>query len=136
MLYAGIDIHKAVFQVVVLDPDSGELCESRFEPSRERFGDWAMEWQGKLVAVAIEATSGWRWVARWLALLLARELLSECEAWLPPAEIQRLRDRTRLRKALADERTGWAQRLHALLAHEGWPCGRGRLLTREGNRWV
>jgi transposase len=74
--------------------------------------------------------------ARWLALLLARELLSECEAWLPPAEIQRLRDRTRLRKALAGERTGWAQRLHALLAHEGWPCSRGRLLTREGSRWV
>ncbi len=74
--------------------------------------------------------------ARWLALLLARELLSECEAWLPAAEIQRLRDRTRLRKALAGERTGWAQRLHALLAHEGWPCSRGRLLTREGSRWV
>ena len=73
--------------------------------------------------------AGWRccWRAR---------LLSECEAWLPPAEIQRLRDRTRLRKALAGDRTGWAQRLHALLAHEGWPCSRGRLLTREGRRWV
>ncbi len=55
---------------------------------------------------------------------------------MPPAEIQRLRDRTRLRKALAGERTSWAQRLHALLAHEGWPCSRGRLLTREGSRWV
>jgi transposase len=171
MLYAGLDIHKAVFQAVVLDPDSGELCESRFEPSRERLNDWAMEWQGRLAAVAIEATTGWRWVARelqargfevhlvdagrasalrgrrrqpktdrldarWLALLLARELLSECEAWLPPAEIQRLRDRTRLRKALAGERTGWAQRLHALLAHEGWPCSRGRLLSGEGQRWL
>ena len=171
MLYAGIDIHKAVFQAAVLDPESGELRESRFQPSRERLDDWAMEWQGKLAAVAIEATTGWRWVAReleargfevhlidpgrasalrgrrrqpktdrldarWLALLLARELLSECEAWLPPAEIQQLRDRTRLRKALAGERTGWAQRLHALLAHEGWPCARGRLLTSEGRRWV
>jgi hypothetical protein len=38
-LYAGVDIHKAAFQAVVLDPDSGELCESRFEPSRERLGD-------------------------------------------------------------------------------------------------
>ena len=156
MLYAGLDIHKAVFQAAVLDPDSGELSESRFEPSRERLTDWAMQWQGKLAAVAIEATTGWRWVARelqahgfevvwsirgrasalrgrrrqpktdrldarWLALLLARELLSECEAWLPPAEIQRLRDRMRLRKALAGDRSGWAQRLHALLAHEGWP---------------
>lgn len=171
MLYEGLDIHKAVFRGVVLDPESGELSECRFEPSRVRLGGWAMEWQGRLAAVAIEATTGWRWVARelerqgfevhlvdpgrasalrgrrrqpktdrldarWLALLLARELLSECEAWLPPAEIQRLRDRTRLRKALAGERTGWAQRLHALLAHEGWPCARGRLLTREGSRWV
>lgn len=171
MLYAGLDIHKAVFQAAVLDPDSGELRESRFEPSRERLNDWAIEWKDRLAAVAIEATTGWRWVARelqargfevhlvdpgrasalrgrrrqpktdrldarWLALLLARELLSECEAWLPPAEIQRLRDRTRLRKVLAGERTGWAQRLHALLAHEGWPCARGRLLTTEGRRWV
>jgi transposase len=74
--------------------------------------------------------------ARWLALVLARQLLSECESWLPPAEIQRLRDQTRLRKTLAGERTGWAQRLHALLTHEGWPCARGRLLTAEGRRWV
>jgi transposase len=171
MLYAGIDIHKRVFQAVVLDAETGELRESRFEPSREQLGDWAIEWQGKLAAVAIEATTGWRWVARelaqrgfevhlidpgrasalqgrrrrpktdrldarWLALLLARDLLSECESWLPPAEIQRLRDKTRLRKTLAGERTGWAQRLHALLTHEGWPCARGRLLTAEGRRWV
>jgi hypothetical protein len=53
-----------VFQVVVLDPDSGELSESRFEPSPARLADWAMHWQGKLAAVVIEATTGWRWVAR------------------------------------------------------------------------
>ncbi len=47
-----------------------------------------------------------------------------------------LRDQTRLRKALAGERSGWAQRLHALLTQEGWPCPRGRLLTVEGRRWV
>jgi transposase len=155
----------------VLDPGSGELCERRFAARREELDGWAIEWQGKLAAVALEATTGWRWVARelqargfevrlvdpgrasalrgrrrkpktdrldarWLALLLARQLLSECEAWLPPAEIQRLRDQTRLRKALAGERTGWAQRLHALLTQEGWPCPRGRLLTAEGRRWV
>jgi len=73
--------------------------------------------------------------ARWLALLLARDLLSECEAWLPPVEIQQLRDRTRPRKALAGDRTGWAQRLHALRAHEGWPCSRGRASARLGRGW-
>lgn len=171
MLYAGIDIHKKVFQAVVLDPDSGELSESRFEPSRDLLGAWASQWSGRLVGVAIESTTGWRWVARelqahgfevhlidpgrasalrgrrrrpktdkldarWLALILARQLLSECEAWIPPAQIQLLRDQTRLRKSLVNSRTGWAQRLHALLTHEGWPCSRGRLLTRQGRRWV
>src|SRR5262249_60063513 len=58
------------------------------------------------------------------------------ESWLPPAEIQTLRDQTRLRKALAEDRTRWAQRLHALLTHEGWSCQRSRLLTVEGRRWV
>jgi len=58
MLYAGIDIHKTVFQAVVLDPDTGELSESRFAPSRERFGEWAGAWQGKPAAVAIESTTG------------------------------------------------------------------------------
>jgi transposase len=72
--------------------------------------------------------------ARWLALLLAKAMLPE--AWLPPAEIQLLRDKTRLRKALAEDRTRWAQRLHALLQHEGWPCQRARLLTQEGQRWA
>ena len=53
-----------------------------------------------------------------------------------PEEIQRLRVKTRLRKALADDHTRWAPRLHAVLAHEGWPCSRGSLLTIAGRRWV
>src|SRR4051812_31212031 len=98
-----------------------------------------MSWQDKPAAVAVEATNGWRWVARaaaaWLrgaagrsgpgqraagaaaqaedrparrALAgLAAGLGSCCRsvrAWLPPAEIQRLRDQTRLRKALTGRR--------------------------------
>lgn len=58
MLYAGIDIHKKVFQAVVFDPDSAEVFECRFEPSRERLGEWASEWEGRLAGVAIEATTG------------------------------------------------------------------------------
>ena len=146
MLYAGIDIHKSVFQAVVARSGVGELSESRFEPSRAKLGEWAVRWQGELAAVAIEATTGWRWVwrelvalsfevrlaepvracgllgwrrsaktdrldARWLARLLAKEMLPE--SWIAPAEIQQLRDRTRLRKALAEDRRRWDQRLHA-----------------------
>jgi transposase len=64
MLYAAVDIHKRTFQAAVLDPDSGELSEQRFAGTREELNDWAMAWQGRVAAVAIEATTGWRWVAR------------------------------------------------------------------------
>jgi transposase len=169
MLYAAIDIHKRLFQAAVLESETGEVSQERFAAERSALDDWAMRWQGKVVAVGVEATTGWRWVvaslqghgfdvrlidpgqaralqgrqrraktdrldARWLALLLSRQLAPA--AWIPPAEIRRLRDQTRLRKALSDERRRWAQRLHALLLQEGWPCARGRLLTGEGQRWL
>jgi transposase len=143
---AAIDIHKAVFQTAVLNPDDGEITEERFAACREALVAWIEERQGSLSAVAIKATTGWRWVARelqargievrlcdpgqasalqgnrkrpktdrldarWLVLLLARELLPH--AWMAPADIQRLRDQTRLRKALTDDHTRWAQRLHS-----------------------
>lgn len=72
--------------------------------------------------------------ARWLALLLAKEMLPR--SWIPPEDIQRLRDLTRLRQALRHDRTSWAQRLHAVLAHEGWPCSRSQLLSTKGRRWL
>jgi transposase len=169
MLYAAIDIHKRAFQAAVLDPQSGEVVEERFTADRESLARWAEPWRGRLHAVAIEATTGWRWVwrelasmgfevrlvepvqargllgrrrsaktdrldARWLARLLAKEMLPE--SWIPPAEIQALRDRTRLRKALSEDRRRWGQRLHAFLLHEGWPCTRSNLLRPPGLRWA
>ena len=169
MVYAALDIHKSVFQAALLDGESGALEEQRLPASREALEHWAMRLRGRVSAVAVEATTGWRWVvaclqahgfevclvdpgqasallgrrrrpktdrldARWLVQLLAREMAPQ--AWLAPEEIQRLRDQTRLRKTLSDEKRRWAQRLHALLVQEGWPCGRGRLLTQQGRRWV
>src|SRR5947209_221533 len=134
MVTAAIDVHKQVLQAVVLDGGTGVFVEERLG-GREALADWAMRWRGRVSAVAIEATTGWRWVARelqacgfdvrlvdpgqakalqgrkrraktdrldarWLCLLLSKQMLPE--AWLPPAEIQELRDRTRLRKALVD----------------------------------
>ena len=125
MLYAAIDIHKHAFQAAVLDADSGQVVEERFSADRECLDRWAEPWRGRVVAVAIEATTGWRWVwreliargfevrlaeplqarallgrrrsaktdrldARWLARLLAKEMLPQ--SWIPPAEIQELRD--------------------------------------------
>ena len=169
MLYAAIDIHKHAFQAAVLDSDTGVVVEERFAADRESLAGWADGWSGRVVAVAIEATTGWRWVWRelvargfevrlaepvqtrallgrrrsaktdrldacWLARLLAREMLPESS--IPPAEIQQLRDRTRLRKAPAEDRRRWGQRLHAFLLHERWPRSRPNLLRPPGLRWA
>src|SRR6266516_1750491 len=67
MLYAAIDIHKRTFQAAVLDVETGEMSERRFGATREDLNDWAMPLQGRLAAVAIEATNGWRWVWRELS---------------------------------------------------------------------
>ena len=66
-------------------------------------------------------------------MLLARDMLPL--AWLAPEEIQRPGDKTRL-EALADDHTRCAQRLHALLVHEGRPCSRGSTLTVGGRPWA
>jgi hypothetical protein len=70
VLYAAIDIHKHSFQAAVLDPDSGEVVEERFSADREGLARWAKHWGGRVAAVAIEATTGWRWVWRDLATLV------------------------------------------------------------------
>ena len=64
MLFAAIDIHKHAFQAAVLDPESGVVVEERFSADRESFARWAEPWRGRVAAVAIEATTGWRWVWR------------------------------------------------------------------------
>ena len=111
-MHAAIDIHKHAFQAAVLNPESGDVAEERFAADRESLARWAEQWQGRVAVVAIEATTGWRWVwrelvargfevrlaeavqargllgrrrsgktdrldARWLARLLAKEMLSE-----------------------------------------------------------
>ena len=60
MVYPALDIHKRIFQAAVLDADSGELVQERLPATREALNDWATRWEGKLEAVALEATTGWR----------------------------------------------------------------------------
>src|SRR5207247_6023810 len=88
MLYAAIDIHKHAFQAAVLDAESGEVVEERFSADRESLAHWADGWRGQVVAVAIEATTGWRWVwreliARGFEVRLAEPL--QARALLGPA---------------------------------------------------
>jgi transposase len=57
------------------------------------------------------------------------------ESWPPPAHIADARTQVRLRRALVGERTGWYQRIHAVLFHYGLP-DRSYLLTSDGRAWL
>jgi transposase len=74
--------------------------------------------------------------ARHLRELLAQGRLPE--AWLPPSHVCEWRTRTRLRKALVDERTEWLQRIQATLFHHGVPAAQvpERLLGRQGRAFL
>ena len=53
------------------------------------------------------------------------------ESWIPPAHVLEARIKVRLYKSLVDERTGWIQRIHAQLFHQGAAPQPG-LLTSDG----
>jgi hypothetical protein len=69
--------------------------------------------------------------ARHLRMLLAEGRLPEC--WIPPARILECRALLELCNDLRRERTAWAQRIHAVLFHQGAPAlGEGVLRTEKG----
>src|SRR5262249_11208151 len=57
------------------------------------------------------------------------------ESWIPPEHILDLRERVRLRHALAEQRSEWQQRIQATLYHHGCPQRR-QLMTVEGREWL
>jgi transposase len=57
------------------------------------------------------------------------------ESWPPPAHVADARTQVRLRRVLVGERTGWYQRIHAILFHHGLP-DRSQLLTADGRAWL
>ena len=72
--------------------------------------------------------------ARWLRTLLAEGRLPE--AWIPPAHVREWRTRTRLRKTLVDERTGWLERIQATLFHHGASGAPAKLLSESGREFL
>ena len=69
--------------------------------------------------------------ARHLRMLLAEGRLPEC--WIPPGHILECRALLELYNDLRRERTAWAQRIHAVLFHQGAPAlGEGVLRTEQG----
>ena len=69
--------------------------------------------------------------SRHLRQLLAEGRLPEC--WIPPAHVLECRALLELYNDLRRERTAWAQRIHAVLFHQGAPAlGAGTLRTGQG----
>src|SRR6201986_5306055 len=69
--------------------------------------------------------------ARHLRMLLAEGRLPEC--WIPPGRILECRALLEACNDLRRERTAWAQRIHAVLFHQGAPAlGEGTLRTEKG----
>jgi transposase len=66
---------------------------------------------------------------------LQRELLAEGrlpECWIPPGHVLECRALLETYHELREQHTGWLQRIHAVLFHQGAPSLAGRLNTGEG----
>lgn len=58
------------------------------------------------------------------------------ESWIAPPHILDLREVTRLRHTLAEQRSQWHQRLHAVLYHHGLARPQGGLMTAANREWL
>jgi transposase len=168
-IVGGLDIHRRQITYDWIDTDSGETRRGQLSPAtRVELRAWLARFTGQQADFAVEATTGWRFVAEelehaGLAAHLAepadtralrgpkrraktdrtdarhlRELLRAGtlpESWMPPAHIAEARTQVRLRRGLVGERTGWHQRIHAILFHHGLP-ERSQLLTADGRGWL
>jgi transposase len=168
-IVGGLDIHRRQITYDWIDTDSGEVCRGQVSPAtRIELRAWLAQFDGYQAAFALEATTGWRFVAEELERAGFRAHLAEPadtralrgpkrraktdrtdarhlrellragvlpESWPPPAHVADARTQVRLRRALVGDRTGWYQRIHAILFHHGLP-DRSGLLTADGRAWL
>ena len=143
----GLDVHKKYSYAAVVD-GLGEIKEEvRIENTKQALEKFASKYQG--AKAVIEATSNYRFIydvlenymdvklahpyktrviaearikndrldAKMLAHLLRANLIAE--SYVPPKEVRELRDLTRLRKSLIEDRSRIKNRVHAILAKNG-----------------
>ena len=165
----GLDQHRAQITGEWLDTDTGEIHRVRVAPAdRGAVRGFLSRFRGAELEVALEATTGWRFLVEELVGVGAivhlaepaetaelkgpkkrakndradarhlRELLMIGrlpESWIPPEHILDLREQTRLRHTLSEQRREWQQRIQATLYHHGCPQRR-KLMTAEGRSWL
>jgi transposase len=167
-IVGGLDIHRRQITYDWIDTDTGETRRGQLSPAtRLELRAWLEQFHSPPADFALEATTGWRFVAEELERAGFRPHLAEPadtralrgpkrraktdrtdahhlrellragtlpESWMPLAHIADARTQVRLRRALVGERTGWNQRIHAILFHHGLP-ERSQLLTADGRAW-
>src|SRR5215475_3269448 len=167
-IVGGLDIHRKQLTFDYLDTVTGQVQRGQVAPAdRAHLRAWLARFAGRDdVAFALEACTGWRYIAgelaaagiavhlaepadtafargrkrhaktdktdaRHLRMLLAEGRLPEC--WIPPGHVLECRALLELYNDLRRERTAWAQRIHAVLFHQGAPAlGEGTLRTGQG----
>jgi len=143
----GIDVHKKYSYVAIVD-ETGEIVEEmRIENTKESLEQFASKYKG--AKAVIEATGNYRFIydilekhmdvklahpyktraiaearikndsldAKMLANLLRANLIAE--SYVPPKEVRELRDLTRTRKSLIEDRNRLKNRVHAILSRNG-----------------
>jgi transposase len=169
-MVGGLDVHRAQITFDWVEHDTGEVGRGRVAPAtREQFRSWLAQLPTRERAFAVEATTGWRFVAeeltragfephlaepadtaaargrkrraktdradaKHLRVLLEQQRLPE--SWIAPAHILDLRETTRLRHTLTEQRTQWQQRIHAILYHHGVAKPASKLTTAATRQWL
>ena len=77
-IVVGLDVHREQITYEALDTDTGELNRGRIRPAdRLSVRRWLEQFSGRELEVALEATTGWRFVVEELRTLDARIHLAE-----------------------------------------------------------
>jgi transposase len=93
MIACGFDVHRAQITFDLVDQETGELRRGRIVPAtRERLRVWLAGIEMARLVVAVEGTTGWRFVVEELEAAGARAVLAE------PGETRALRGRKRRAK--------------------------------------
>src|SRR5262245_18807524 len=93
MTACGFDVHRAQITFDLVDHETGELRRGRIAPAtREQLRFWLAGVETARLVVAVEGTTGWRFVAEEVEAAGARAVLAE------PGETRALRGRKRRAK--------------------------------------
>jgi hypothetical protein len=93
MIACGFDVHRAQITFDLVDHEGGEVRRGRIVPAtREQLREWLSGVETRRLVVAVEGTTGWRFVAEGLQAAGAQAMLAE------PGETRALRGRKRRAK--------------------------------------